>query len=60
MILQEVEEINWPQRCNLRLLIDPDALQSHNPCSYPETDLLGKSPVNCRRMMQHYTSKMNN
>nr|GMD52643.1 hypothetical protein Iba_chr11bCG13600 [Ipomoea batatas] len=43
MILQEGEEINWPQRCTSRLLIDLDVLQSHNPCSYPETDLLAGS-----------------
>lgn len=45
MLLQEAVEINQPQMSTLKLLTAPDALQPHNLCSSPKTDLLDKSPV---------------
>lgn len=45
MILQVEEETNPPQKYILRLLTEPDVLQPHNLCSYPETDPLDMSPA---------------
>lgn len=45
MILQVEEETNPPQKDILRPLTEPDVLQPHNLCSYPETDPLDMSPA---------------